>query len=221
MQIPGVGRQMDMLMARLLRRDMPDILASWTRQLAAGRLDAIKRFAVHGFGAGALANWRNHAVWLAGIGSIPNRERLERLVDGAHEYAERVEARALAVFAREQPLTPEAYIRLLAGVTVRNGWQRGGEEAAAEGEAEFKQWIRAYPTKERREWHDRLNGTALPRGEKFVLPGGPNAGRSVDGPHDWKSVSDPREHINCGHAVIYTRAASVSALIDGARNNRV
>lgn len=207
-------------MERMLRRDLSTLLSRWHRDLAAGKLDALKRFTIRGFGEGALANWRNHAIWLAGIGRLPDNASLEKLLAEAGEYAGRVETRALAVFAKEQPLTPKTYIRLLAAVTVRHGWTKGGEAAAEAGDARFKQWIRAYPTKQRRDWHDRLNGTSLPLDVKFVLPGGPNVGRLVDGPHDWDSLPDAREHINCGHGLIYTREASIGGLRAGARNRR-
>jgi len=108
------------------------------------------------------------------------------------------------------------FIESYADTTVQQSLWRGvdqtGQELGTLAEVEWKTWVRAWPRKEHRDWHTMLEGVTIPVDDAFRLPGGPNAGTSVYGPRAWDSVSDPGEHLNCGHALRFSKRASRSDL---------
>jgi hypothetical protein len=103
-----------------------------------------------------------------------------------------------------------------AGIVGEAGAWRGMDEAALElgreFEVEWKTWVRAWPRNEKRGWHGVLEGMTIPVNDLFVLPGGPRAGTRVFGPRDWDAVPDVREHVNCGHALAYSKIATTNDL---------
>jgi hypothetical protein len=155
-----------------------------------------------------LKAWALHATGL----DLPNLPPLSvqgLIAERALAFADGVVARVSAVYGSDQPpISPKLYVDLMADVAVRRGWSEGAETAAKEAGALWKTWIRVYPVKHPRDWHVALEGRTIPERAKFILPGGPNVGKRVDAPHDWDSVPDPREWMNCGHAVIYTLQAT-------------
>jgi hypothetical protein len=218
MTLPKIGDEVDRILEQLLKKRYDAVLNRWKRELARGRLISLYEFVIEGYGRGALASWAMHARWLAGIGEIPAKETLLELRRQAGRFAETVETRALAIFRQAgSKFDPGRYITLIAGVSLWNGFSAGAEAAGTEAGAQYKEWIRTYPAKHPRDWHDALEGAVIPVNRKFVLPGGPNAGKAVDGPHDWKSVRDPGEWLNCGHAIIYLNAATREELQRGAK----
>lgn len=105
--------------------------------------------------------------------------------------------------------TPEGFPpRLFTVLTsfFNTGFQGGSLHAAQAGNARYKRWVRVYPVKRPRPWHQALVGKTIPVDEPFVLPGGPNRGKRVEGPFDWKSVPDPGEWLNSGCAVVYLQS---------------
>jgi hypothetical protein len=222
MTIPNLGQTFDALVTQMLRTGYDRLLTRFKAELARGHLQSLQQWVQLGWGRGALMAWATHARWLA-IGSVPGRDVLEALGVQSQAFAGTVETRALAVFGRGQsPLEPPAYLNLLAGITVRAGYHGGAEAAGAAGNAPFKMWIRSYSGRgEHRHWHDALNGATLPTNKPFVLPGGPNPGARVDGPHDWDSLPDPAEWANCGHALIYVPNATREDVLKGAQFTRL
>jgi hypothetical protein len=216
--IPNLGEEYDRLVALHLANGYDEVLRRFKAELARGRLSALTQWVQQGWGRGALMAWSTHARWLA-IGSVPGREVMEALGARGQAWAGTVETRALAVLGRgESPIEPAAYLNLLAGITVRAGYHGGAEAAGEAGGARFKMWIRSYSGRgEHRHWHDALNGATIPAGAKFILPGGPNAGTKVDGPHDWDSLPDPADWANCGHALIYVPDATREDVLKGVR----
>jgi len=217
--IPNLGKEYDRLVSLLLQTGYDEVLQRFKAELARGRLSTLSQWTGQGWGRGALMAWANHARWLA-IGSVPGRDVLEALAQKGQDWAATVETRALAVFGRgESPMEAAAYVNLLAGITVRAGYQSGAEAAGKAGGAEYKMWIRAYSGGgEHRHWHDNLNGATIPKAAKFVLASGPNPGAKVDGPHDWQSLPSAAEWVNCGHSIIYVPNATREDLVRGFRS---
>jgi len=76
----------------------------------------------------------------------------------------------------------------------------------------LKTWVRIHAIKrpeDARDWHVALEGATVDDEEMFQLPGGPNAGALVRGPHDWDSIDDPAEWMNCQHGCIYVPAPAL------------
>jgi hypothetical protein len=141
------------------------------------------------------------------FGGIPMDDPtfLDRLAEGALSYGEAAALRSQ--LAAAVPLVvARAYPGLVVDASIANGHEVGAREAAeaADPMLAYKSWVRVYPRKVHRDWHDDLaGGPPIPSDEPFVLSGGPNAGAEVMGPHDWESLDDPEEWMNCGHATIY------------------
>ena len=102
----------------------------------------------------------------------------------------------------------------ISGVSARLGVWHGQDDAATDAALEagtpWKRWVRVFPRKAHRGWHDALEGMTLPEDELFVLPGGPNSGSAVYGPRDWDRLSQAGEWSNCGHALQYLRQVSAN-----------
>lgn len=211
---PRVGELLDELVASMQARS--ETVERWLiREAAAGDMPKLREWIARGYLRGELVAWGVHAEWLV----LPRLERtiIRTLAENAREFAVQMQARAVAVYGSQRGPDPKAYVNLLADVVARQSWTAGAEQAGEAGGARFKQWIRAYPSKRRRDWHDLLNGVSIPIAASFVLPGGPNRNASVDGPHDWARLPDPGEWINCGHAVIYLEQASAESVKKGLR----
>ncbi len=102
----------------------------------------------------------------------------------------------------------------ISGVSARLGVWHGQDDAASDAAEEagtpWKRWVRVFPRKLKRDWHDALEGQTLPEDELFVLPGGPNAGAACYGPRDWDRIAQAGEWANCGHALQYLRQVSAN-----------
>jgi len=208
MTLEKLGRVLDRTIERMERRGRCEIAERLREMVRRGEFTALRKWAIAGHLGAQLKAWALHATWLDLPGLPPTAVQGE-LVERAIAFSDDVVARVSAVYgAGEPPISPRLYVRLVADVAVRRGWSEGAEVAAREGGARWKTWVRVYPVREPRDWHVALEGQTIPERMKFPLPGGPNAGRRVDAPHDWDSVPDPAEWINCGHAVIYTPAAT-------------
>jgi hypothetical protein len=128
-----------------------------------------------------------------------------KLARAAQEFA----ARATRLSAGTDLLPPavqEQYGDLMVDQALAQGHEEGAWQGAlrADPPLGWKVWTRIYEAKEPRDWHDALEGSTIARNAKYVLPGGPNEGAEVHGPHDWRSVKDAAEWIHCGHSLIYT-----------------
>ena len=77
----------------------------------------------------------------------------------------------------------------------------GLEVVADEAKLGYKTWVRIYPVKEPRRWHQALEGRTIPRDALFTLG---LTGQQCRYPHDWEMVPEPGEWMNCGHSVVYT-----------------
>jgi len=175
-----------------------------------GEWTALRELALRTHLDSQLTAWALHATWLD-LPFVPPIKAQELLLERSVTFGDTVVARAAAVLpeaGKGLRMDPRLYLRLIVDVATRRGWTEGAEQAGREAGAMFKTWVRVYPVKEPRDWHSALEGTTIPEKGKFTLPGGPNRGQKVDAPHDWDSVPDPREWVNCGHAVIYTRQAT-------------
>jgi len=96
------------------------------------------------------------------------------------------------------------YANVATNNTLWEGIDESGVDVARLAEAQYKTWVRSWSRKQQRDWHSWNEGISIPIEDKFRLMGGPNSGALVDGPRDWQAVNDPREHINCGHALRFT-----------------
>ncbi len=136
-----------------------------------------------------------------------------------------------AIARARQRLIDQVATRYAGGITVhqlgarilnavqQTVWTGHDEEArslAVMASVEWKVWRRSFAREEHRDWHDDLNGVMIPVDEDFTMPSGPNAGAKVYGPRDWDSLPDPREWMNCGHALEFRRTAAVGDLAETA-----
>lgn len=212
MTLDRLGALLDRLLARARGQAMRRTLHEYLAMLGRGEYARLRALLL-GWSArthldAQLAAWAVHSAWLD-IPTIPPQDALNLLSERSLRFGQDVVARVAAHYGTGEGgrLDPRLYVRLMADVAVRRGWEEGASEAAREAEAQWKTWVRVYPVREPRDWHARLEGATIPADRKFVLPGGPNRGREVMAPHDWDRLPDPREWVNCGHAVIYTPAA--------------
>lgn len=208
MTLEKLGRILDRAIQRMERRGLHRVAEQLRDMARRGEYTALRQWAMSGFLGAEMRAWALHATWLD-LPTLPPAAVQGELVERAIAFANDVVARVSAVYgAGEPPVSPRVYVRLVADVATRRGWSEGAEVAAEKGGARWKTWVRVYPVREPRDWHVALEGQTIPETAKYTLPGGPNAGQRVDAPHDWDSVPDPREWINCGHAVIYTPHAT-------------
>lgn len=169
-----------------------------------GDLNILKRWVLkHHYDAQLLA-WALHSNWL-GIPMSPGFKDEEVLARASLAFVGQVEARVKVVFGSGEGsvVSPKTYVNMVSDVMTRHGYSTGAEAAGAAGGATQTTWVRMYPARHPRHWHDELNGVSVPTGQYFTLPGGPNAGAQVLAPHDWSNLNDGSEWFNCGHAAIY------------------
>lgn len=203
MELPRLGEIMDELIRRLRRRGRR-IAEALLLMVERDNLEPLQAFAFRGHFISSMTGWTTQSLVLP-IPSVPNVDIQAELARVADEWSRLVAARAAAVLgAAEPPIAPRLYVDVIADIAVRRGFHVGAEVAAEEGRATRKTWVRVYPVRHPRDWHAALEGTTIPITARFRLPGGPNMGAEVDGPHDWDSVPDPAEWVNCSHAVVYS-----------------
>lgn len=214
MTLEQLGKIIRKLEERFEQEGRRDLLDRLGVLLDRGEFAAVIAWAARMRLTSATVAWATHAVWLNGLKAQPSRARLERMTKRAIDWGGLVAVRFEAALTKERPgIQPRLWLKLAVRAGVRGGWAEGAREAAEEAGAGFKTWVRTWPAKEPRDWHDALEGKTVPAKMLFTLPGGPNAGAKVEAPHDWRRVTDPGEWINCGHAVIYTPHARVRDLI--------
>lgn len=170
-------------------------------------------------------------VLLAAISAgalLGGKYQLERLSKQAPKYLLgalaqlELSAQALTAATRfiqqwlEGKQQPKPYSKLVADYNTRYGVQYGLSDAAAKvqsGEIRLKKggvggellepiWTRVFPRTEKRNHHDRLNGTTPKADGKWTLSG-PKGSWEVSRPFD--PTAPWSEWINCGHGVIYRR----------------
>lgn len=203
MEALRIGQLMDALLERLRRRGRR-IAEALLLMVERGDLEPLRLFAFRGHWVSSMTGWTAQSLVLP-VPTMPPTELQAALAEAADEWARLVVSRVASVMgAGEPPISPRLYVDVIADIAVRRGWHVGASAAAEEAGARSKTWVRVYPVRHPRDWHSALEGVTIPAGERFVLPGGPNAGRAVEGPHDWDSLPDPREWVNCGHAVVYS-----------------
>ena len=213
MTLKKLGEIIQKLEAKFEREGRRDLLERMAKLIDRGDLWVLWHWAANMRLVSASTAWATHALWLKELKAYPPPARLERMIQRSAKWGNLVTARFQAVMVREKPgIDPRLWLKLVVRAGVRGGWTEGAREAAQEAGAGFKTWVRTWPAKEPRDWHDALEGKTVPAKMLFTLPGGPNAGAKVEAPHDWRRVPDPGEWINCGHAVIYTPHARVRDL---------
>jgi len=203
-----LGAAMSALMARVRRlvegRLIPDLLER--PSAARGTIvDVIARTWM----SGALTGYAVHGAYLEAPASIPP-SLAQPLAEQALRHGEWTAARIREVLA-DRELTMGTVGLLARSSAEASAWM--GHDTAARGvanmmEAGLKRWVRSWPRKEERP-HSVLEGQVLPEPELFTLPDG----RRVYGPRDWDRVPDPSEWINCGHALVYLREATVADVL--------
>lgn len=206
MTVDRLGRDRARLRARLRK-------AAATARAAAAQDDAAVRADLAAANlAAALLGWGIHGEWIPRL-DAPSAPTLAELLRGARVFAQR-SARGLEAIVEMHPspddLLHAAELALDAGIG--QGYEHGAHAAAVAVAIGYKTWVRITPVKEPRDWHtDGLEGVTIERDALFTLPGGPNKGMTVLGPHDFDSLvmqggNGAAEWYNCGHALIYTDA---------------
>lgn len=204
----------------LLRRYMEAVTrrqrqraAALADAIAAGLDDDVARWIAISYLDGAEAGALAHARWL-GLGE----EFVQR---PPPRYVRELQAAGLTLgtaftefafaYLETEPTRNalEQYARAQVRQAQWTGQDDGSEATAGFASAETKVWVRAWARTDHRDWHDDMEGTAIQAEELFVLPGGPNAGAEVQRPRDWNRVRDPREWMNCGHALRWETAQTI------------
>lgn len=215
MTLEKLGKILDREIERLRRKGRVKVAERLLEMVQRGEYQALRAWAASGHLGAQLKAWALHATWLD-LPLLPPLSVQGLIAERALAFADDVVARVSAVYGSGQPpISPRLYVDLVADIAVRRGWGEGAQAAAKEAGALWKTWVRVYPVRHPRDWHTALEGRTIPERAKFTLPGGPNAGRKVDAPHDWDSVPDPAEWMNCGHAVIYTPEATWKEVLRG------
>jgi len=159
--------------------------------------------------AGAITGYTVHGAYLEAPASMPP-SLAQPLAEQALQHGEWTATRIRDTLSDRE--VTQATVALLARYSAEASTWLGHDTAARAVanmmEARFKRWVRSWPRKEERE-HSALEGQVLPEPELFTLP----SGRRVYGPRDWDRVPDPSEWINCGHALVYQREATVSDVL--------
>ncbi|MCK9513762.1 MAG: hypothetical protein M0R28_21405 [Pigmentiphaga sp.] len=165
------------------------------------------------YATGVQTGWVVHGTLLGGVPTSLTGRAAREWRDRAFEHGE-VIANRFGHLLEAEPTV--AQLTRHASVAGESSVWAGQDAAAAEvailAEAEWKVWVRAWPRKEHRDWHDALEGVTIPEENLFTLPGGPNQGAQVYGPRDWDAVPDAGEHLNCAHALRYQRHATAEDL---------
>ncbi len=207
-----LGRALDRILPRVRRDILHKLLPALLAQPEAAR-DLLIRVMAGAYATGVQTGWVVHGSLLGGVPTALTGAVAREWRNRAMEHGEFIANR----FGRLLELEPTvAQLTRHAAVAGESSVWRGQDEAAQEvatlAEAEWKVWVRAWPRKEHRDWHDLLEGVAIPEEDLFTLPGGPNQGVQVYGPRDWARVPDPAENLNCGHALRYQRSATAEDL---------
>lgn len=203
-----LGVAMTRLLARVKRliegRLIPDLLDR--PSAARGTIvDVIARTWM----GGATTGYMVHGTYLEAPASMP--PSLARpLAEQALQHGNWTATRIRETLADRE--VTQATVALLARAsTEAAAWI--GHDVAARGVANmmgagFKRWVRSWPRKDERE-HSVLEGQVLPEPELYTLP----SGARVYGPRDWDRYPEPSEWINCGHALVYLREATVADVL--------
>ena len=191
--------------------------------IASGGIEALRRWLTQNYLRGRRIGYIAQGTTFR-FGRFISANVARAWVDESVRYADRWTTSLLTeVDERGAPtrMWLENRVRQSSEQGVWNGTDAGTNEVAVLAEAEFKVWVRAWPRDEHRDWHDQLadNIGGIPIDDPFILPGGPNAGSRVHGPRDWDAVSDPGEHLNCGHALRFEKRVTGEDL-SAARANR-
>ncbi len=207
-----LGRALDRILPRVRRDILHKLLPALLAQPEAARSLLIQVMA-GAYATGVQTGWVVHGSLLGGVPTALTGAVAREWRNRAMQHGEFIANR----FGRLLELEPTvAQLTRHAAVAGESSVWRGQDEAAQEvatlAEAEWKVWVRAWPRKEHRDWHDNLEGVTIPEEDLFTLPGGPNQGAQVYGPRDWERVPDAGEHLNCGHALRYQRHATAEDL---------
>ena len=204
-ELLALGRALDRVLPRVRRDILNRLLPALLAQPEAAR-PLLAQVMAGAYATGVQTGWVVHGNLLGGIPTAITGAAAREWRDRAMQHGEFIANR----FGRLLELEPTvAQLTSHAAVAGESSVWAGQDEAAAEvatlAEAEWKVWVRAWPRKEHRDWHDTLEGVTIPEDHLFRLPGGPNAGAEIYGPRDYASVSDFGEWGNCGHALAYHR----------------
>lgn len=178
--------------------------------LAAGDRNLLSRLLARAYVEGRRVGRVMQGVRL-GVGTTLTRAQQRAWVDQAQALAARYTESIERAVDEATGVTVAQVRTWVSGTANQAAWaghDTEADEVAVLAEAEFKVWVRAWPRKAVRDWHDELEGVSIPIEASFILQGGPNAGARVYGPRDWQSVSDPGEHMQCGHALRFERVLS-------------
>jgi len=168
--------------------------------------EAIRNIAAT-FLEGRVTGWQAYARDLA-LPAVITRETVAEWTVQANGQSRTLVSQLVNTLDDRPELTRvfvENYAKNVTDNTLWAGIDASGNELAVLAEVEFKTWVRSWPRREERDWHGDLEGVTILVDELFTLPGGPNVGSQVYGPRDWDAVSDPGEHMNCGHALRFRR----------------
>lgn len=156
------------------------------------------------------AAWVVHGEYLRAPRSLPARIARAAL-EAALAHATLVTRKAqLTLGARANPTVAhtQAYARIAAEQSVWRGQDDGATDLARLMQAEWKEWVRAWPREDPRDHHAVLEGVIIPTDDHFILPGR----APVYAPRDWDAIPDPGEWLQCGHALRYRQTVTRSEL---------
>lgn len=208
----ALGSALDRVLPKVRRDILERLLPALLAQPAAAR-PLLAQVMAGAYATGVQTGWVVHGSLLGGVPSTLTGQTAREWRDRAYEHGEFIANRFGNLLQAEPTVAQLRQHAAVAGESsVWKGQDEIAEEVAALVEAEYKVWVRAWPRKEQRDWHDALEGVTIPEDHKFTLPGGPNAGAQVYGPRDWEAVPKPGEHLNCGHALRYQRGATAEDL---------
>ncbi len=207
-----LGRALDRVLPKVRRDILQKLLPALLAQPEAARSLLVQVMA-GAYATGAQTGWVVHGSLLGGAPTTLTGAAAREWRDRAYEHGEFIANRFGRLLELEPTVNQLSRHAAVAGESsVWAGQDDAAQEVAILAEAEWKVWVRAWPRKEHRDWHDALEGVTIPEEDLFTLPGGPNAGAQVYGPRDWEQVPDPGEHLNCGHALRYQRHATAEDL---------
>ena len=197
-------------LARLLRRAFSRILPK-ARALDNPTTRQVEELLSRSYLEGQRAGRIFHATAL-GLPREVSRAQLTRIRIRAREHALAFSSQLTS--SVKSGTVSRIMAQNITGVSARLGVWHGQDDAATDVAEEagtpWKRWVRVFPRKQKRGWHDALEGATLPEEELFVLPGGPNAGSACFGPRDWDRIAQASEWANCGHALQYLRQVSAA-----------
>lgn len=215
-ELLALGRALDRVLPKVRSDILERLLPSLLAQPEAARSLLIQVMA-GAYATGVQTGWVVHGSLLGGIPTAITGAAAREWRDRAMEHGEFIANRFGRLLEAEPSVAQLTRHAAVAGESsVWNGQDDAAQEVAMLAEAEWKVWVRAWPRKEHRDWHDTLEGITIPEEDLFTLPGGPNQGTQVYGPRDWERVPDAGEHLNCGHALRYQRHATAEDL-DGTK----